>query len=236
MRLVRFLKSSIFLIWTLDYFLLDNASHPGFCKFFASLPKKSPETGTVRLFYRNDYYSVHGPDALYVASNVFRTNTVIKYLGPGGRNGLPSVTLTESAAKSFLRDALTAKQLKIEIWAPEAGQGKKATKFRLDKEVRELKCIPLKTWYDESQASPGNLQAVEDLLFVNVDLVSAPVVMAIKIASSSNADAGSSKEKSRTVGVAFADTNTRELGVAEFVDNDLFSNTEACISLFLIRV
>lgn len=111
----------------------DNSSHPGFCSFFAKLPKKSPETGTVRLFFRNEYYSVHGPDALYVASHVFRTNSVIKYLG--GRAGLASVTLSESLAKSFLRDALTSKQLKVEIWVPEAGQGKKATKFVLDKEV-----------------------------------------------------------------------------------------------------
>lgn len=113
----------------------DNASHPGFISFFAKLPAKSPENGTVRLFFRNEYYSVHGPDALYVATHVFRTNSVIKYLGPGGKSGLPSVTLTESTAKSFLRDALTSKQLKVEIWVPEPGQGKKATKFRLDKEV-----------------------------------------------------------------------------------------------------
>ena len=116
----------------------DNASHPGFCRFFAELPPKSPETGTIRLFYRNEFYTVHGPDARYVATHVFRTNTVIKYLGPGGRSGLPSVTLNENYAKSFLRDALTAKQLKVEIWVPEAGQGKKATKFRLDKEVRDV--------------------------------------------------------------------------------------------------
>ncbi|OSD08187.1 DNA mismatch repair protein [Trametes coccinea BRFM310] len=188
---------------------IDNSSHPGFCSFFAKLPAKSPENGTVRLFYRNEYYSVHGPDAFYVATHVFRTNSVIKYLG--GRNGLPSVTLSESLAKSFLRDALTSKQLKVEIWVPEAGQGKKATKFVLDKE-----------------ASPGNLSAVEDLLFVNTDIVSAPIVMAIKIANAPVAS-GNASAKTKTVGVAYADSSTRELGVADFVDNDLFSNTETLI-------
>lgn len=78
---------------------------------------------------------MHGPDALYVATHVYRTNTVIKYLGPGGRGGLPSVTLSSNNAKTFLREALTSKQLKVEIWVPAAGQGKRATKFRLDKEV-----------------------------------------------------------------------------------------------------
>ena len=113
----------------------DNASHPGFCSFFNKLPPKSPETGTIRLFDRGDYYSVHGPDALYIASNVYHTQTVIKYLGPGGRGGLPSVTLSANSAKTFLREALTARQLKVEIWVPEAGQGKRATKFKLEKEV-----------------------------------------------------------------------------------------------------
>ena len=60
---------------------------------------------------------------------------MIKYLGPGGRGGLPSVTLSSNNAKTFLREALTSKQLKVEIWVPAAGQGKRATKFRLDKEV-----------------------------------------------------------------------------------------------------
>lgn len=115
---------------------------PGFCSFFAKLPAKSPETtGTIRLFYRKysneDYYSAHGPDALYIAQQVFHTNSVLKYLGPGGKGaGLPSVTLRPSVATSFLREALTSKQLRIEIWVPESGSGKKVTKFKLDKEVR----------------------------------------------------------------------------------------------------
>lgn len=120
----------------------DNASHPGFCSFFKSLPAKSPDTGTVRLFNRGDYYSAHGPDALYIAANVYHTNTVLKYLGPGGRGGLASVTLSANSAKTFLRDALTARQLKVEIFVPEAGQGKRATKFKLDKEVCKL-CVRL---------------------------------------------------------------------------------------------
>jgi DNA mismatch repair protein MSH2 len=65
------------------------------------------------------------------------------------------------------------------------------------------------------------LQEVEDLLFVNSDLLSAPIVMAIKLTSTSDG-----KTKLKAVGVAFADTSIRQLGVADFVDNDLFSNTE----------
>lgn len=121
---------------------LQDHADPGFIAFFSKLPPKSPETGTLRLFYRtasDSYYAAYGPDALFVAQHVYHTNSVIKYLGTGGRTtGLPSVTLKTSVAHTLLRDALTAKQLRIEIWVPEAGQGKKSVKFRLDKEVSLL--------------------------------------------------------------------------------------------------
>ena len=38
--------------------------------------------------------------------------------------------------------------------------------------------------------------------------------------------AGPSSIKSKSVGVAFADTSVREIGISEFVDSDLFSNIE----------
>ena len=96
--------------------------------------------------------------------------------------------MSTNVAKAFLRDALTAKQLKIEIWASESGSGKKGSKFKLDKEVsvaNACKGTALDAIVLRGQASPGNLQAVEELLFVNSDLTSAPIVMAIKIGTSS---------------------------------------------------
>lgn len=69
---------------------------------------------------------------------------------------------------------------------------------------------------------------MEDLLFANSDSVSAPIVMAVKLATAP-LDASGSQSKLRSVGVAFADTMTRELGVADFVDNDLFSNLEVLL-------
>ncbi|KAK7471034.1 MSH2 protein [Stygiomarasmius scandens] len=193
----------------------DTTTDPGFISFFGKLPPKSPETGTLRLFHRTHggdfFYSAYGSDATYIATHIYHTNSVIKYLGAGGRAaGLPSVSLKTTVAQTLLREALTSKQLRVEIWVPEGGQGRKVTKFKLDKE-----------------ASPGNLQAVEDLIFVNNDILSAPIVMAIKIAST--AAAAGDKAKVKTVGIAFADTSVRELGVADFVDNDLFSNTESLI-------
>lgn len=122
---------------------LEDSFDPGFISFFNKLPPKSPDTdGTIRLFFRKasneDFYSAHGADALYVAQHVYHTNSVLKYLGSGGKTaGLPSVTLRPTVATSFLREALTSRQLKVEIWIPEAGHGKKVSKFKLDKEVRQ---------------------------------------------------------------------------------------------------
>jgi DNA mismatch repair protein MSH2 len=122
-------------------------------------------------------------------------------------------------AKTFLREALTARQLRVEIWAAEAGSSKKHPgKWKLDKQVPPFYLFSPSCRCDTAlQASPGNITPLEDLLFVNTDLLSAPVIMSIKI---------STKDKAKAVGIAFADASVREIGVAEFVDSDLFSNTE----------
>jgi DNA mismatch repair protein MSH2 len=134
--------------WTI---YTDTVTDPGFISFFGKLPPKSPETGTLRLFHRtigaDSFYSAYGPDALYIATHIYHTNSVIKYLGAGGRAaGLPSVSLKTTVAQMLLREALTSKQLRVEIWIPEGGQGKKVTKFKLDKEVCTLNFHP-KLWF-----------------------------------------------------------------------------------------
>ncbi|KAH8826795.1 muts domain V-domain-containing protein [Flagelloscypha sp. PMI_526] len=193
----------------------DKDTDVSFIPFFNGLEKKSPTStsGTLRLFHRlgkdGDYYCAYGPDARFVAQHTYRTNNVLKYLGAGSKQ-LESLSIKTSVAKTLLREALTALQLKIEIYEPESS--KKGAKFNLDK-----------------QASPGNLQAVDDLLFSSsldsdAEVTSAPVVVAVKLASS-----GTGNQKLRNVTIAYADTALRELGVTEFNDNDLFSSTESTI-------
>jgi DNA mismatch repair protein MSH2 len=40
----------------------------GFCKFFRNLPAKNEDT--LRIFDRNEYYSAHGEDAVFIANTV----------------------------------------------------------------------------------------------------------------------------------------------------------------------
>lgn len=176
----------------------------GFCAFFEHLEQRDD---TIRLFDRGEFYSVHGNDARYVAQNFYHTTSVLKWFGRGYKSGnrkegLPSCTMRPEQAKTFLREALTARQLRIQIWIPEAGAPKKnPNKWKMDK-----------------QASPGNVTELEELLFANSDMLVEPIIMSIKVAT---------KDKVKTIGVAFSNTSLREIGVGEFVDNDLFSNTES---------
>ncbi|RUS18690.1 muts domain V-domain-containing protein, partial [Endogone sp. FLAS-F59071] len=183
-------------------FAIDKPEQQLFVKFFRGLPQK-PD-GTIRLFERDAsqkrYYTFHGDDALYIAQNVYKTTSAIKYWGGDMTKGLSTSILSHSAAEAFLRDALLTKQLRVEIWTPDGS--KKAGN----------------AWKLARKASPGNLQDVEDYLFANTHMSTAPIVLAVKL--------GTGGEQ-KIVGVAFADASIRELGVAQFVDNELYSNLES---------
>lgn len=74
-------------------------------------------------------------------------------------------------------------------------------------------------WKLKKQASPGNLQDVEDDL--GEQQSSAPIILAVKVSAKAS--------EARNVGVCFADASVRELGVSEFLDNDLYSNFESLL-------
>lgn len=121
---------------------------------------------------------------------------MIRQLG-GSRNPLQSCTLSVTAFRNFLREVLFSQGKRIEIWA---GKGRGG-------------------WGVIKQASPGNLQDVEEDFAGQIE--SAPVILAVKVQH---------KADMRTVGVSFADASVRELGISEFMDNDLYSNLEVCSS------
>ncbi|ORY10211.1 DNA mismatch repair protein MSH2 [Clohesyomyces aquaticus] len=173
---------------------LKEEDETSFCRFFRNLPEKNADT--VRIFDRGDYYSAHGEDAKFIASTVYRTTAVLRKLGR--EPGLESVTMTVMVFRNFLRDALFKLSKRIEIWQ---SSGK-----RMD-------------WKVTKQASPGNLQDVEDELGGQME--NAPIILAVKVSAKAS--------EARNVGVCFADASVRELGVTEFLDNDLFSNFESLL-------
>ena len=170
------------------------ADELGFIKFFRALPVHDDDT--VRIFDRGDYYTAHGEDAEFVARTVYKTTSVLRQLGKSD-NGLSSVTMTITVYRNFLREALFRLGKRIEIWENTGRMQWKITK----------------------QASPGNLQDVEDELGGQVD--SAPIILAVKVSAKAS--------EARNVGVCFADASVRELGVSEFLDNDLYSNFESLL-------
>lgn len=186
-----------------------------------------------------DYFSAHGQDALLIAQTVYKTTNVIRYLGSptsttsstsassstNQKKGLPSLTLSMALAKGFLREALTSKQMRVEIWEGEGGK-KQGNRWVLGKEVStcnwricSLRGVELIRCVWHLQASPGNIQQLEDLLFTSTDNFSSPIVMALKLVLK---DGGAT----RLVGAAFADASARRLGISEFLDDEMFSNTE----------
>lgn len=106
--------------------------------------------------------------------------------------------MTVTVFRQFLREALFKMGKRVEIYA--------STNGRMN-------------WKIVKQASPGNLQDVEEE--IGGQFEAAPVILAVKISAKAT--------EARTVGVCFADASVRELGVSEFIDNDLYSNFEALL-------
>ncbi|KAL9052596.1 MAG: hypothetical protein Q9162_005286 [Coniocarpon cinnabarinum] len=122
----------------------------GFVKFFRSLPD---DPDTIRIFNRNDYFSAHGESANFIARTIYRTTSVVR---PIGRD-LPSVSMTFTVYKTFLREALFKLGKRVEVWESE----------------KRMNWKPIK------KASPGNLQDVEEDLGGYIE--TAPIILAVKV-------------------------------------------------------
>ncbi|CAN7988646.1 unnamed protein product, partial [Ixodes hexagonus] len=178
----------------------------GFLGFLRSLPEatkpltpfnfsfQKPAT-TFRFFDRNEYYTVHSSDAEYVCREVFRTMSVLKYLGSGDKK-IGSVCLSKRNFEALLVELLLVKRYRIEVYQNTSSKGN--------------------AWGLTTKASPGNLSQVEDILFGgSTHMSEAKGVMAVSIKFNG---------KQQTVGIAYGDAVLQRLTVAEFDDDEHFSN------------
>ncbi|KAH9458926.1 hypothetical protein Pst134EA_019080 [Puccinia striiformis f. sp. tritici] len=187
----------------------DQTASKKFCEVFKKL-EPCPK-GTLRIFEREkgEFYTCYGQDAQYVATQFYRTNTVLRFIGPksNGDQGLPSCSLSRTGAITFLRECLTSRQMRIQIYRSDQPSSKSSS-----------------NWSLAVQASPGNLEPLADLLFSNTDILSSPVIASLWVKGSLGSASG------RMMGVAFADTSVRTLGLSEFPEQeDGWGNTESLI-------
>uniref|UniRef100_A0A146KK08 DNA mismatch repair protein MSH2 n=2 Tax=Lygus hesperus TaxID=30085 RepID=A0A146KK08_LYGHE len=171
---------------------------------FVSYFKSLPKkpATTIRFFNRGDFYTVHGSDAEQASKSIFRTTSFIKTIG-SGKDALDSLILNKNQFESYVKDLLLVKQYRVEVYT---NPGKKSQS----------------SWNLEFKGSPGNLSQFEDILFSSDnDQVLGNSVLGIKFDS-----------KTKSVGVALVDNVDHCFSVAQFPDDDNFSNLESVIIQF----
>ncbi|XP_047525278.1 DNA mismatch repair protein Msh2 [Pieris napi] len=174
---------------------LDSVKQQAFVKYFNSLPEKPPTT--VRIFDRNDYYSVHGADATTAAREVFSSVSNIKKMGiePNRQDYL---VLSKGNFDILIKKLLLVRRYRVEIYASE-GSSKNE-------------------WILKYKGSPGCMSQLEEVLgegFTNVN----GCLIAVNIKTDAIT-------KGRLIGVACVSGNDYQMSVSEFTDDDLLTQLE----------
>lgn len=202
----------------------ETESQPSIYRSYLRLPPTQQRT--VRALVRNgsknsSYYTLFDEDAVLAAEIVYSSHSVLKtsplIAHPKDLDKKVSVQylpLSEQIFSSLLQTLILNRNYKVEIHTVEDGKNS--------------------TWKLLRSASPGHLDEIEDLLFgnaneennsdgtnSNMELASSSIIGALKLVSSA--------KEGKKVGLAFYDPNLKFLGLSEYPDTDLFSNTESIL-------
>lgn len=143
-------------------------------------------------------YSIYGQTAIHAADDLFSTQSVVKLL-----YGLPSLTMSRIVCERFIRQALCVHGKRVELYSTSA----KRTDWRLEKE-----------------ASPGNLQALQD--FFPSQVVENSTLLSIQVAHANG---------SIRMGYCFVNTEQQLIGTTEVIDTASCSSFEALVIQLGVR-
>lgn len=90
---------------------VDTDFHIGYKK----LPNKTAVT--IRLFERNEFYTCHGDDALFIARELLHSTNALKYWKTSDANKpLETIYISNKQFEDILRKLLLVKQYRVEVW------------------------------------------------------------------------------------------------------------------------
>lgn len=179
---------------------------------------------TVRALARNsgksstNYYTLFDEDAVLAAEIIYSSHSVLKssplIAHPNDLDKkvfIQYLPLSEPTFSSLLNTLILERNYKVEIYKIENNS--------------------TNTWKIQKSASPGHLDEIEELLYINADS-EANVNSNLELAASSIIAAinlSNSAKEGKRVGLSFYDPNTKFLGLSEYPDTELFSNTESIL-------
>lgn len=182
----------------------DISEERRFYKRYFGLPEK-PST-TLRAVDKGEYYTVIGHDAVFVADNIYHTQSVSKEckVEPSivrqTNEPLKYVTVLPQVFSTLLKTCLLDLGYKVEVYD--------------------------KTCALSKSASPGNIEQVQDLMNLAVD--SSIVIAGLKLQFNT-------QEGHCVIGVAFIDTSNYKVGMLDIIDNEVYSNLESFLIQLGVR-
>ena len=127
-----------------------------------------------------DYYTVHGKDAVFVASELFRSTSVIKEFRSGD-SALQYAVVNKTRFEAFVRELLLVRQFRVEVYREKQrgdNNWELLYKVTCGSQTGNSENMPSPSLL---QASPGNFQQFEEVLFGSSDMSSSPLVLAVKL-------------------------------------------------------